>query len=161
MRALITLFAALVSGCVSLDVRETGPSQNAGVREAIIPPGTEFYRDEYGFSAAMRAGDFVFVSGVVAGLRPGEEGAAGQEAAYERAFQAIQTALRAGGAEWDDVVDITSYHTDLPTQQQTFRTVKDRYVRAPHPAWTAIDIDRLWPDNGITEIKVIAWAPRP
>lgn len=149
----------LVAGCVSIDAPEIA-STPIGGREAIIPPGSEAWRDEYHFSAAMRAGDFIFVSGVVAGLRAGEEGQAGQEAAYERAFQSIQTTLRAAGADWDDVVDITSYHTDLPAQQQAFRTVKDRYVRAPYPAWTAIDIDRLWPDNGITEIKVIAWAPR-
>jgi hypothetical protein len=37
-----------------------------------------------------------------------------------------------------------------------FRKVKDRYIREPFPAWTAIDIDRLVPDNGLVEIKLVA-----
>jgi hypothetical protein len=27
---------------------------------------------------------------------------------------------------------------------------------SPPPAWTAIDVDRLLPDNGIAEIKIVA-----
>jgi hypothetical protein len=35
-------------------------------------------------------------------------------------------------------------------------TVKNRFVKAPFPAWTAIQISRLIADNGITEIKIVA-----
>jgi hypothetical protein len=34
--------------------------------------------------------------------------------------------------------------------------VKHRYIRPPFPAWTAIDIDRLVPDGGLVEIKLVA-----
>jgi hypothetical protein len=34
--------------------------------------------------------------------------------------------------------------------------VHRRHVVAPFPAWTAIDVDRLIPDRGITEIKIVA-----
>jgi hypothetical protein len=36
-----------------------------------------------------------------------------------------------------------------------------KYVKAPYPAWTAIDVDRLIPERGITEIKVVARRPAP
>ncbi|MGF1456223.1 MAG: hypothetical protein ACFB6R_12720 [Alphaproteobacteria bacterium] len=36
-----------------------------------------------------------------------------------------------------------------------------RDVEAPFPAWTAIDIDRLYPDGGLVEIKVVAHVPHP
>jgi enamine deaminase RidA (YjgF/YER057c/UK114 family) len=36
------------------------------------------------------------------------------------------------------------------------KRVKHRYVHAPYPAWTAIDVDRLLPDKGLTEIKIVA-----
>jgi len=39
--------------------------------------------------------------------------------------------------------------------------VKDRYVRAPYPTWTAIDVDRLYPPAGFVEIKLIARMPDP
>ncbi|NWN27523.1 RidA family protein, partial [Escherichia marmotae] len=60
------------------------------------------------------------------------------------------------GASWDDVVDITSFHTDILPQIEAMKRVKARYVRAPYPAWTAIDVDRLLPDAGLTEIKIVA-----
>ena len=39
--------------------------------------------------------------------------------------------------------------------------VKNRYVRSPPPAWTAIGVTRLIPDTGITEIKIVARLSRP
>ena len=51
---------------------------------------------------------------------------------------------------------MTTFHTDLPKQIEAFTAVKHRYVRAPFPAWTAIDVDRLLPDRGLVEIKVVA-----
>jgi enamine deaminase RidA (YjgF/YER057c/UK114 family) len=48
----------------------------------------------------------------------------------------------------------------VTTGFDAFRTVKDRYVKAPFPTWTAIDVDRLIPDNGLVEIKVIAQKKR-
>jgi len=34
--------------------------------------------------------------------------------------------------------------------------VKKNYVKPPFPAWTAIQVSRLIPPNGITEIKIVA-----
>jgi hypothetical protein len=34
--------------------------------------------------------------------------------------------------------------------------VKNNYVKPPFPAWTAIQVSRLIPTNGITEIKIVA-----
>jgi hypothetical protein len=34
--------------------------------------------------------------------------------------------------------------------------VKKNYVKPPYPAWTAIQVSRLIPSNGITEIKIVA-----
>ena len=51
---------------------------------------------------------------------------------------------------------MTTFHTDLPSQMEGFKKVKHRYIREPFPAWTAIDIDRLMPDTGLVEIKLVA-----
>ncbi|NWG54604.1 MAG: RidA family protein [Hydrogenophilaceae bacterium] len=153
----VTALALLAAsgGCVSIE--DNSPAQGpAPVREAIVPPGWEEARDVLHYSPALRSGDFVFLSGVVAGLREGEEGEAGMTAAFDRAFRALGGVLAAAGADWDDVVEMTTYHTDLPAQIAAFAAVKDRYIREPYPAWTAIDIDRLYPDNGVVEIKLTA-----
>ena len=107
------------------------------------------------FAEAVIDGDRVWLSGVVAGLRKGET-MADAEASYDRAWQMLGDVLTRSGSSFDGVVDITTYHTDLPAQFDGFRKVKDRYIREPFPAWTAIDIDRLVPDNGLVEIKLVA-----
>jgi enamine deaminase RidA (YjgF/YER057c/UK114 family) len=111
------------------------------------------FQEDWGYSDAIVAGDFVFLSGVVAGLRPGETGL---EPAYVRAFDEIATILGRLGCSWGDVVDISSFHTDLTSQMPAIVAVKRRYVGPPFPAWTAIGTTRLIPNSGISEIKVTA-----
>jgi enamine deaminase RidA (YjgF/YER057c/UK114 family) len=108
--------------------------------------------EQWGFAEAVVRGDTVYLSGVVAGLRPGETDPA---VAYDRAFHQIGAILERAGSSWDDVLEMTTYHVDV-AGIQAFIAVKNNYVRAPFPAWTAIDVDRLVPDNGLVEIRVIA-----
>lgn len=155
MRFIAVLAAAIAtSGCVAINATE---AEVAPAREVIVPQQWQDAYDRYHYAPAVRAGDFVFLSGVVAGQRDGE---ATLEAGYDRAFRNVGSILEASGADWSDVVEITTYHTDLPAQFELFSQVKDRYVPAPYPAWTAIDVDRLLPDNGAVEIRIIAYAPR-
>lgn len=110
---------------------------------------------EWGFAEAVIDGDRIWLSGVVAGLRQGET-MADQEGAYERAFKILGDVLARSGSSFDGIVELTTFHTDLPAQLDGFVKVKHRYIRRPFPAWTAIDIDRLVPDNGLVEIKLVA-----
>ena len=73
-----------------------------------------------------------------------------------RAFERIGEILKNAGASWDDVVEIMSFHTDLTTQMPAIVAVKNVYVKSTFPAWTAIQVSRLIPSNGITEIKIVA-----
>lgn len=110
-------------------------------------------QEQLGYADAIVHGDTIYLSGVVASLRPSETD---MRAAFDRAFQRIAATLARTGTSWDDVVDMTTFHTDLPAQIDAFTEVKQRYVHAPFPAWTAIDVDRLLPDAGLVEIKVVA-----
>jgi enamine deaminase RidA (YjgF/YER057c/UK114 family) len=112
-------------------------------------------QEQWGYADAIVVGDTIYLSGIVVGQREGET----LEAAYERAYARIGAILRRAGASWDDVVDITSYHTDVTAQMPAIVAVHRRHVRPPFPAWTAIDVDRLIPDRGITEIKIVARRP--
>lgn len=118
-----------------------------------LPERQQLY-DEWRFSGAIRSGDHIYISGVVGGMRDGETT---PEAAFVRAFDNIGATLKLAGGDWDDVVDITSFHTDVASQITLFRQVKDRYiVTKPYAAWTAIGVSRLIPDKGVVEIKVVA-----
>lgn len=129
-----------------------GARQEAKVLMASDPGSLKFEQD-WGFSDAIVTGDTIYLSGVVAGVRDGETDL---RIGYTRAFERIGEILKNAGASWDDVVEMTSFHTDLTTQMPAIVAVKNNYVKAPFPAWTAIQVSRLIPSNGITEIKIVA-----
>lgn len=122
-----------------------------------LDPRAKAQQAQYGYAEAVRAGDMIYLSGVVAGPAPGETNLV---PAYERAFAHIDSILKRAGASWDDVVDMTTYHTDIDAQIADISTVKNRHVKAPFPAWTAIQISRLFEPSAVTEIKVTAWKPK-
>lgn len=120
----------------------------------VVPdePAARKGEDDLGYSDAVVAGDTVYLSGIVAGLREGET----LDQAYARAFERIGGVLRKAGAGFDDIVEMTTFHTDVTAQIAAFAAAKKRYLRAPHPAWTAIGVTRLLPNTGITEIRIVA-----
>jgi Putative translation initiation inhibitor, yjgF family len=131
----------------------------AGARDdaKVVPEGPlPAWRQHWGYSDAIVTGDTIYLAGIVAETKDGDPNL---EAAYARAFESIGDVLRKAGASWNDVVEITSFHTDVKTQMEPMIAVKNRYIRAPFPAWTAIQVVRLIPDRGITEIRIIARLP--
>jgi len=151
----------LLVACLSAVPLAVAPPAHAGAREdaqvLMAPDAAERkFQQEWGYADAVVSGDLVTLSGVVAGVRPGETDL---KAGYTRAFERLGAILQRAGVSWDDVVDITSFHTDLTTQMPAIVAVKNQYVKPPFPTWTAIQVARLIPDNGITEIKIVARKP--
>ena len=140
-------------------------AEDAGSKQAIVPEGSEWAVEQFQFSPAVRAGDFVFLSGIVANLDLDEDGNVidnseeNLQRSYRNAFNEIGKVLTASSADWEDVVEMTTYHTELRAQGAAFMAVKSEFLKEPFHAWTAIDVDRLWPDSGVTEIKITAYAP--
>jgi enamine deaminase RidA (YjgF/YER057c/UK114 family) len=50
--------------------------------------------------------------------------------------------LDAGGASFADVIELVTFHIGLD-HVITFSEIKDRFVPAPYPAWTAVGVDEL------------------
>lgn len=123
---------------------------------------------DWHFAPIRRVGDFVFLSGVVAGPRKGEAKTPDAfKIQVRRSFHAIQASLTAAKLTYADVVALDSFHVFASphfegTKEQhltAFRAVKDEFMKAPYPTWTAIGVVALVPDNGLVEIKVTAYAP--
>ncbi len=114
-------------------------------------------QDRIGWADAVVAGDTVYVSGVIAGTRPGDKGL---EPAYTRAFDELTKILKRAGVSWAHVVEVRSFHTDPAAQINAMAAVKRRYRAAPDPAWTAVGTSGLLSPNGITEIALIAHRPK-
>jgi enamine deaminase RidA (YjgF/YER057c/UK114 family) len=120
----------------------------------IMPEDAESlaFQKSVGFADAVIAGDTIYLSGVVAAPAAGETSL---KPAYERAFARIGATLKRAGVSWDDVVDLTTFHTNLAGQINEFVEVKNRYIKAPFPAWTAIGITALYEPTAVTEIKIV------
>ncbi|MGV1794030.1 RidA family protein [Rhizobium sp. A37_96] len=126
-------------------------------RDAIFPANRHALYEEHGYSAAIRSGDLLFVSGQV-GSR--EDGAPEPdfESQVRLAFANLRATLAAGGCTFDDLVDVTTFHTDPENQFPTIMAVKtEMFPKAPYPNWTAIGVN--WLAGFDFEIKVIARIP--
>ncbi len=126
-------------------------------REAIFPAGRHALYDKHRYSAAVRSGDLLFVAGQV-GVR--EDGTPEPDFArqVQLAFDNLKAVLEAAGCTFDDILDVTSYHTDPEAQFPTVLEVKDRnFTTKPYPAWSAIGVN--WLAGFDFEVKVTARIP--
>ena len=121
----------------------------------VIPKGMEAYYDQYHFAPAVKDGDRLYCSGVI-GVGPDGKAPEDPEAQFSQAFDSLQSVLTTAGVSFRDVVEMTTFHVGLRAHLTTFMKVKDRYMQAPYPAWTAIGVSELAFPGGIVEVKVIA-----
>lgn len=123
-------------------------------REVISPDGRHALYEQHGYSAAIKSGDLLFVSGQVGSLPDGKP-----EPDFTRqvelAFENLQAILKAAGCTLNDIVDITSFHTDPQHQMDAVLAVKQKvFPTPPYPNWTAVGV--TWLSGFDFEIKVIA-----
>jgi enamine deaminase RidA (YjgF/YER057c/UK114 family) len=126
-------------------------------RNAVFPAGRHALYQAHRYSAAIRSGDLLFVSGQV-GSRSDGSAEPDLEAQIRLAFANLKATLAAGGCTFDDIVDVTSFHTNPEKQFETFMRVKSEvFPEAPYPNWTAVGV--IWLAGFDFEIKVIARVP--
>ncbi len=126
-------------------------------RQAIFPADRHALYDAHGYSAAVRSGDLLFVSGQVGSRADGTP-----EPDFTRqvqlAFDNLKATLEAGGCDFDDIVDVTTFHTDPENQFGTIMAIKNEIFSQPaYPTWTAVGVN--WLAGFDFEIKVIARIP--
>ncbi|GAB57452.1 RidA family protein [Rheinheimera nanhaiensis] len=126
-------------------------------REIITPEGRHALYEQHAYSAAIKSGDLLFVSGQVGSLPDGKP-----EPDFKRqvelAFANLQATLSAAGCTLNDIVDVTTFHTDPQHQFDTIMAVKQKmFPSAPYPNWTAVGV--TWLSGFDFEIKVIARIP--
>jgi 2-iminobutanoate/2-iminopropanoate deaminase len=106
------------------------------------------------FSAAVRCGDFTFLSGQVA-----QDPATGKlvdgdaEAQAEQIFANIGALLHAAGKSFDDIVRVGVYLTDMG-DYGAMNAVYAKHFEQPYPARTAIAVVAL-PLGAKVEIDLI------
>jgi len=126
-------------------------------RNAIVPAGRQALYDINHYSAAIVSGELLFVSGQVGSREDGSP-----EPDFTRqvqtAFDNLAAVLQAAGCGFDDVVDVTTFHTDPASQIEVVAAVRlDAFGAPPYPNWTAVGVN--WLAGFDFEIKVVARIP--
>ncbi|MEO5595866.1 MAG: RidA family protein [Lysobacteraceae bacterium] len=123
---------------------------------------------------ARRVGELLFLSGI-GPRQPGSNQIAGNDyfadgrvrsydiAAQTRAvFANVRSVLKAAGARWEDLVDVTVFLTDMKHDFATYNTIWTEFFPEPAnaPCRTTVGITAL-PTPIAIELKCIAVIPAP
>ncbi len=121
---------------------------------------------------AVRVGNWLFLSGI----GPRQRGSAeipglvrdsqGRIVDYDFAvqchatFRNVEAILRAAGADWSHVVDVTAFLTNLERDFDTFNRIYAQYLGQAQACRTTIEVCRL-PTPIAIELKCIAYLETP
>ena len=107
------------------------------------------------YSQAVRAGDFVFVSGQLA-LKPGDKTLNGStiEEQTEQVFANLRAILEEAGSSLDRLVKTTVFLQNLD-DFQAMNSVYARHVGDRPPARATVEVAKL-PSGALVEIEAIA-----
>ena len=126
--------------------------------QAIFPANRHALYDEHRYSAAIRSGDLLFVSGQV-GSREDGSPEPDFKRQVELAFDNLKAVLAAAGCTLEAIVDVTTFHTDPASQFDAIMSVRSKvFPQKPYPNWTAVGVN--WLAGFDFEIKVIARIPQ-
>jgi enamine deaminase RidA (YjgF/YER057c/UK114 family) len=126
-------------------------------RDAVFPANRHALYDLHRYSTAIRSGDLLFVSGQVGSRADGSPEPVFADQ-VRRAFSNLRDVLAAAGCSFDDVVDVTTFHTDPAAQVETVLGIRAEEIgEPPYPNWTAVGVN--WLAGFDFEIKVIARIP--
>jgi enamine deaminase RidA (YjgF/YER057c/UK114 family) len=124
-------------------------------RRAIVPAiWAEFYEQTH-IPAAILTGDVLRVTGHT-GETADEEFSDDVEEQIRQVFRNLTTTLTEAGANWDEVVEINSYHVGLARQAEPLLVVAAEFLDDPHPAWTAVGVTELIYPEALIEISCVA-----
>ena len=125
------------------------------MKKVIVTPEFEHFPNDWHLSPGIDDGDYVFFSGVT-GTRPDLTVSGDPETQFRDTFQFLKKNLAQAGLDFDDIVEMTTFHVGLREHLDKFVKVKDEFVSHPFPAWTAIGVSELITEGTLLEIRVIA-----
>jgi reactive intermediate/imine deaminase len=141
---------AVLAGSASLAAERAKP-------EFLTSP--DMARMNLPFSEAVRAGDFLYLSGQI-GYDPanGQPVPGGVKAEAKQALTLIKGILTRNGASLNDVVKCTVFLADM-ADWPAFNEVYGAFFQKPYPARSALGANGL-ARNARVEVECIAYAPK-
>jgi enamine deaminase RidA (YjgF/YER057c/UK114 family) len=126
-----------------------------GRRNALVPEvWRDFYRETH-IPAAVQVAEALRLTGHTGETADGAF-SSDAESQIRQTFRNIALTLAEAGADWSDVVEITSYHVGLLSQAEATLRVAAEFLHDPYPAWTAVGVTELFLPEAVVEISCIA-----
>ena len=111
------------------------------------------------YTDAVRAGDLLFISGLVGVDRRGTLVGGEDVAAQARqVFENMRAVLEEAGGRFEDVVKVTVYLTDVDDRPK-INPVRQEVFGAARPASTLVEVSRLAIPGAKVEIEAVALIP--
>lgn len=159
-RSLIGLaVSASLAAAGSAPAQQRARARRDGVvKERLNPQGLSQPRG-YSHVVTTRGGKTVYVAGQVSLDEKGElVGKGDLKAQAQRVFENLRTALRAAGADLDDVVKLNTYVVNYrPAMLDTLRGVRSAFMGdVAVPASTLVGVQALAREGFLIEIEAIA-----
>jgi enamine deaminase RidA (YjgF/YER057c/UK114 family) len=127
-------------------------------RPALVSPDDLAAPTGYSHVVSIPAGRLVWTSGQLPIDADGTV-ADGWEAQARLAFANVGRALRAGGADWPDVVKLTIFVVDV-SALPVIREVRDEFVDTARPPTSSlVQVAGLARPEALIEVEAVAWTP--
>ncbi len=125
----------------------------------VNPPGAEATAERFHFSqGALVASGLLVCSGQIG---TAADGSIPDDPAedFHNAWRKVGEVLAVAGLGFEHLIDTTTFHVGLREHLATFMEVRDHYLSAPWPAWTAIGVAELAVPGARVEIRATAQGP--
>jgi enamine deaminase RidA (YjgF/YER057c/UK114 family) len=127
--------------------------------ESIDPEGLAKPFGPFSQLTIAKPGRVVHLSGAIASDSDGNLVGEGDIVAQTRqVMENLRIGLAAAGADFSHVVKITNYVTDAD-EYPKIAPVREEYLKAPYPASTLIEVQRLIYPELLIEIEAVAIVP--
>lgn len=123
--------------------------------KSIVPAQLNDYVCDWKMSPGLEHDGFVFMSGFTGADAQGVLSDKPVDQ-IEAIFQKIEMVLKEAELDFGHLVEMTSFHVGLRDHLNEFKRVREKYVRDPFPAWTAIEVAGFVSEGAFVEIRCIA-----
>ena len=129
---------------------------NTSSRTAVSPASG--WTDKLTYSAAVRAGRLLILSGMTASGPDGRVACEGDLAGQARYIylEKMLPVLRAAGLDFGDVVETVDYVTTFEGYERTAQVRREIFGGAPFPAATGVQVAGLIRRGALIEIRAVA-----
>lgn len=130
-------------------------THNPSAKKFQNTDGTTMFK-RFQYSAAVKAGGFLYVAGQVGFDENGSIPEADKDQ-IEEAFRCLKQVIEGAGGSMSQIIELVSYHVGLENHLADFMETKSRYVPEPYPTWTILEVAGLARKEFVIEIKAVAY----